>query len=343
MLFLFVCTAAATVVAASPAGAHDAVGVANPSSNYRVRVTSVPDVDGLNVRTTDAATNIELTNTSDDEFVVLDYEGQPYLRIGPAGVFENSDSQAAYLNRSPDVATATVPDDVGTGAPRWRHTSDEPVGRWHDHRTHWMTDDPPDVRAEPGSIHEVAEWAIPVRVGAEVMDITGTIEWVPPPSPIPWSAMGALIAIAATALLFRFPRAALIGVSIVTAVSYSTHLAGIWTDSTEPTDEKLAMIAIPVLALALYAAAALIVGRTRRDGAALALGGAATSALLCIAGAGSWLFRSQLPTALEPGIARVAITLIAALSVGTAVWSTTAIVRASTPHRSSEAPLPTRV
>lgn len=105
-----------------------------------------------------------MINTSDDEVVVYDYDGRPYLRIGPDGVFENQNSPAVYLNQSSD-APVLVPDGVGDGPPDWTRVSGEPSYRWHDHRFHWMGGDPPLVTAQPDVRQTVAEWTVPLGTG----------------------------------------------------------------------------------------------------------------------------------------------------------------------------------
>ena len=117
--------------------------------------------------------------------------GEPYLRIGPDGVFENIRSPATYLNRSatisqqrrrrrrptpraaPGVATSVV---GGTTA------------RWHDHRTHFMaTDDPPEVRARPRtSATSSTTGSSRCASGTSGSWPRGQLVYVPPPSPWPW-------------------------------------------------------------------------------------------------------------------------------------------------------------
>jgi hypothetical protein len=80
------------VATAGPASAHGGGVVA---TDYRARIT---DQAGLDVRVVEAGGRVELTNRSSRELTVLGYEGEPYLRVGPLGVFENRRSPATYLN-----------------------------------------------------------------------------------------------------------------------------------------------------------------------------------------------------------------------------------------------------
>ena len=86
-------------LAASPAAAHG-VGGREPT-NVRSRILSVsPQLPGLDVELIEDGARVELTNTGPTEVTVLGYEDEPYLRVGPEGVFENTRSPAVYQNRS---------------------------------------------------------------------------------------------------------------------------------------------------------------------------------------------------------------------------------------------------
>ena len=84
--------ALATVcVAASPAAAHG-VGGREPT-NVRSRIISVtPQLAGLQVTLIEDGERVELTNRGPTEVTVLGYDDEPYLRVGPDGVFENTRS-----------------------------------------------------------------------------------------------------------------------------------------------------------------------------------------------------------------------------------------------------------
>ena len=61
-----------------------------------------------NVKVIENGRRLELTNDSSATVVVSGYENEPYLRIGPDGVFENTRSPAVFQNRSLN-APAKVP------------------------------------------------------------------------------------------------------------------------------------------------------------------------------------------------------------------------------------------
>src|SRR5699024_6824010 len=113
---------------------------------------------------------------------------EPYLRVGPAGVFENRSSPAVALNRTrvPTGRARSGP----IGPPRWVRVSTGSTARWHDHRAHWMGGATPGpVRRDPDRSHVIERWRIPLRVDGAASGeaaITGTVRWDPPPNAALW-------------------------------------------------------------------------------------------------------------------------------------------------------------
>lgn len=132
------------VALATPAAAHSAAGGAE-ASNFKTRLSDVrPTVTGVDFEVIENGNRLQLTNTAPEDLVVLGYQQEPYLRVGPDGVFENRRSPATYLNQDRQ-ATTPVPGSADPEAePEWEKVSDGHVARWHDHRVHWMGEqDPP--------------------------------------------------------------------------------------------------------------------------------------------------------------------------------------------------------
>ena len=89
----------AVVATPEPASAHGVGGI--QPSNYETRIVSVrPTVPGLEIRSVDLGNRLEVTNRTGHEVLILGYDGEPYLRVGPRGVFENIRSPATYVNRT---------------------------------------------------------------------------------------------------------------------------------------------------------------------------------------------------------------------------------------------------
>src|SRR2546421_5218325 len=94
------------VMGASPASAHTITGVA--PTDYRSEILGVnPRLPGVSVRLLDLGNRVELTNTGAVDVVVFGYQGEPYLRVGPSGVFENRRSPSVALNRVTATRTST--------------------------------------------------------------------------------------------------------------------------------------------------------------------------------------------------------------------------------------------
>ncbi|MGY1839079.1 MULTISPECIES: hypothetical protein [unclassified Modestobacter] len=181
---------------AGPALAH--VGGGAAGSDFDGRVTSVsPPLPGLSVRVLDFGDTLEVVNETGTEVAVPGYNDEPYLRIGPDGVWRNALSPASYLNLD-RYGRAPVPDDVDvTAPPRWEQVSTEPQYVWHDHRTHWMSEGllPPAVAADPTRTHTVAEWTVPMAVGGTPVVVAGELTWSPPPPAwLVWPVYGLLLA-----------------------------------------------------------------------------------------------------------------------------------------------------
>lgn len=179
-------------VLAGPALAH---GRGSDATNYSSEITTTPDVPGLQWRIHNGDEFLSLENTSDQEVVILGYDGEPYLRIGPEGVFENTRSAATYINADRFAAVEAPADVDATAAPEWAPVSAGNAYAWHDHRIHFMSPQPPpQVEADPSAVVEVFPdgWTVPFTVADAEYEVTGTLTWVPPSSPWPW-LLGALV------------------------------------------------------------------------------------------------------------------------------------------------------
>jgi len=186
---------------------------------FESKILSVrPVVEGLTVTVVDGDDRLRVENGSGSELLVLGYEGEPYLRIGPDGVHRNERSPAAYLNRDRFANVAVPLTANATAPPLWRRVADRPAWQWHDHRIQWMASGPPQqVRDEPESTHTIFGWRVPGRIGGRGLIVTGRLEYAPPPdsgvSPllvvlVAVTGVGALIGVALLALRLRRDEAA---------------------------------------------------------------------------------------------------------------------------------------
>jgi hypothetical protein len=331
----------------SPAAAHG-VGGLEPT-NYETRVDGItPKLEGIEARAVDLSDRIELRNDGHQVVTVLGYEREPYLRIGPAGTWENERSPAVFLNRTRIPERAAPHRYDADAPPRWRKVSDDRVASWHDHRAHWMAnDDPPAVRRDPGHAHFVIRnWRIPLVVGGQRAAITGDALWVPGPSPWPW-ILGAVGLALLVGLLCRTKAwVAVMEISVlVLIVSESVHVVGAWQATTAAVGSR-ALASIYSLGGIVVCVLAFVWLR-RRDP------WAATPAVLV---AGLFVFvaggladltaltRSQLPTSLPSDLGRLTVTIALGLGAGLVAGAAGRLRAPPTPAEPEPpAPVPTLV
>jgi hypothetical protein len=307
--------------AAGPAAAH-AVGTGTEASNYRTTVQGIDQgTPGISVRAL-AGGLLELTNRSNEEVLVLGYRLEPYLRVGPDGVFENQRSPSTYTNRFRTAPTSIPPEFDPQAAPRWRRIGDGPSAGWHDHRAHWAGPDPPAVKADPGVLHMVVpNWEVPLRQGDRTMVVRGDITWIPGPTPWPWvlAAVGLFAAALVGAGGYQRPRVLAV-VALVAVAADMVHTAGALLASTAPLAAQLYGTATAAAGWVVSGLAAYRLLRGRADTGLiyLLLGGV----FLTLAGALPdlpALARSQLPSGFGPVVTRAAITVTLGLGAAMVV------------------------
>jgi hypothetical protein len=269
---------AAVVVVAPPAGADSLTGV--EPSNYQTRVLGVrPALEGVSVEMVDAGTRLRLHNRSDREVVVLGYAGEPWLRVQPG-------------------QSAT----------------------WHDHRAHWEAQEPPaQVRRSPGSAQvAVPEWTVKLRTGRRLADVVGEVRWVPGPSPLPWLAGAAVLAMAVVAAGRgrRWLGALVAALALVVALDL-VQLAGAWIGARPPAAGKLLGLGASAAGWVLAALAVRQLLRRRLESGLFQLLLAA-GLLTVVSGLGDlgFLLRSQLASGLPDAILRAAVTAKLGLGIG---------------------------
>jgi hypothetical protein len=320
---------AATLLTAAPAAAHGAD--APDGTDYRTSTTGVtPARPGLEVRVIEAGARLELTNRTDRAVEVIGYSGEPYLRVGPDGVFENSRSPATYLNRTISGDTTLPAEADPAAAPSWRRIDDGPTVRWHDQRALWREAAPPDaVRAAPDQEQRVRDWAVPLRDGTDPVEIRGTLDWVPPPDAYTWWAV-TIVGVLAVGALGLLAAAAPAGARALSALG-ALLVAGGAVAVVYPVGRELDAGALGVggvlvgllsgqvwsLLTGLGAIAAGVYALARRPAAdfALALAGACL-ALFAGVGNAAVFARSVAPVPWPPLAARVMIALVLVVGAG---------------------------
>jgi hypothetical protein len=183
----------AALAAPSPAAAHGPVDP--PASSYLARVSRLPA--GVTAKVIDGDQRLWLRVDPRRTVVVLDYQGAPYLRFGPAGVAVNTSSAMYYLNQVP----AQIPPQ-GTGAaarPHWSKVSSGHAYGWHDGRLHALAT----TALAPGASY-LGRWQVPVRVDGARAAIAGGLYYRASPSIVWfWPILVALVCVLAARRLRR--------------------------------------------------------------------------------------------------------------------------------------------
>ena len=325
----------AVVLVAPPVGAHPLGGV--EPSNYQARVLAVrPPVPGLTVEVVDAGSRLRLVNTGHRDVVVLGYQLEPWLRVGPRGVFENSRSPTLQM-AGPRRADSPPRAAVDPGAPAsWRQVDAGQSVAWHDHRAHWEADEPPaQVRRAPGSTHVVIpQWTVKLRAGGRLVDVIGEVRWVPGPSALPWLAGAVLLAMAVVAVgrTRRWSDALAAALALVVALDL-VQAAGAWTAAQAPLAGKLLSIGASAAGWVLAGLAIRQLLRHRVESGLFQLLLAA-GLLTVVGGLGDlgYLLRSQLATTLPTWVVRAAVTAKIGLGLGALTAAALRLQRTLTPQ-----------
>lgn len=303
----------------APASAHSP-GDDPAATNYRTEITSVTTVAGVTWRIVEAGDRVEVRNESPQDLIVMDYNGDPYLKIGPAGVFENQRSPAIVINKSRFANTGPAPPPA-TGEPQWRHLGNDHVFRWHDHRTHWMSPlDPPQVVGRPDRSHVVmSNWEIPARWGDQVVAVRGNVTYQPPPALWPWLLFGGVaLCIPLLAEWRRFRAAGTRAAAGITLAASVALTVGSWGEEAGPVWLRLSGIGVRALIWLLALVAWHFTTREDRRLEAAGFAAAAATGAALVGGWQQlrWLWHSQLPTALPASVARGVAATVAGVALG---------------------------
>jgi hypothetical protein len=312
---------AIVAASASPASAHGLGGL--KPTDYQTRLGAIrPTTPGVELVVVDLGTRLELTNRTPHDVIVLGYDGEPYLRVGPRGVFENTRSPATYFNRSLNPAGSAPPKQADPkAAPAWKKTGSGNSVSWHDHRAHFMgLDDPPAVARDPSHRHLIDTFRIAMRTDGRTLTARGQIVWVPPPSPWPWVAAAVVLAALVVALsrteVWSEVFAATLVVLIVTELA---HVIGLWGASTAGAGVKLAESGYSIGGI-LLAVLALVWMARKGTAAAVPVVLIATIFLFVAGGLAdvTTLGNSQIPSTLPSWCARLLVTITLGLGAGLA-------------------------
>ena len=308
---------------AGPAQAHTISGI--EATNYRSEILSVspPDRD-LSIELLELGRRVRLTNRGTTDIVVLGYDSEPYLRVGPRGVFENTRSPTLYKNElTVDGSEPQVPKSASAqAAPRWKRTGGGDTIKWRDQRTRWEGPDAPTVKAEPGQRQVVVpNWTILLEKGQSRLTVTGSIIYVPAPTLIPWVVLAVILALGAASAGTRQQWGPLLSgaLAVLIAVDVVQSLA-----SGLLTGDAIPLVLLKVLLGGVFSTVAWIVGiisigslQRSKEGA---LVGAGVAGLFIALFSGiqdlATLANSQAPSPLPDGVARAGVAVALGLGLG---------------------------
>jgi len=295
---------AATVVAAPGADAHATGG--QQATDWRSRVLNVTGgSDVVSARSVDLGNRVTISVAPGHDVVVLGYDGEPYLRIGPRGVDENVRAPSSYLNRSSTAPTSIPARYDARATPEWVHRSDGRSWHWHDHRAHHTKGQAANTL-----------WAIPIVIDGRPASITGETVHVAPA--VPWLPIAVLVIAGALALVVDGPTRA---IALLVAIAAAAVLIGVGIlgfGSEGAGTRASAIVYTAIAAIATGAGAVWTARRPRAWSPVLLVAGT-----VAIVAAGftflSWLTHSQLPTAMPRPLAQVLVAFVLGAGAGAVV------------------------
>ncbi|HUN78316.1 MAG TPA: hypothetical protein VMU32_05300 [Solirubrobacteraceae bacterium] len=182
------------VNAAAPSAAQAHGPLAPVATSYLARVGRVPA--GLGAKVIDGYLRLWLRVPAQEDVVVLDYRGAPYLRFARAGVYVNRSSEMYYLNHYPVL---TPPAGLSRATPaRWERVSAGHEYNWHDGRIGALADS-----ALAPATGYVGRWSISLLLDGRLGSISGGFWRGSTPSPMWFWPIAVLLACLLAALRLR--------------------------------------------------------------------------------------------------------------------------------------------
>jgi hypothetical protein len=168
------------------------------------------------------------------------------------------------------------------------------------------------------SSRSATEWTVKLRAGGGLVDVVGEVRWVAGPSPLPWLAGAALLAMAVVAAgrTRRWSDALVAALALVVALDL-VQAAGAWAAAQAPLAGKLLSLGASA---AGWVVAGLAIRQLRRHRVESGLFQLLLAAglLTVLGGLGDlgFLFRSQLVSTLPAWLVRAAVTAKIGLGLG---------------------------
>jgi len=194
-------TALCTLAALAVPGTAHADGAA--PSDFQTTVVSVtPPTETITFEPVGGGAFVELTVVEGTTVEVPGYQSEPFLRVLVDGTVEaNERSPSLYLSREAD-GSGEVPAFADAALPPvWRAVGQGGRYAWHDHRAHWMAEEPP-PGTEPGS--RIMDGVVPLVVDGVPVEVAVAVDWLASPSPLPlYVGAGAAVLVLLSGLVAR--------------------------------------------------------------------------------------------------------------------------------------------
>lgn len=307
-----VAAVALLVAGASPASADPA-----GPSDYRTTIEDTTPASGVSLEPVGGDAFLRLTVEPGTEVVVPGYSGEPYLRVRADGTVErNRSSPATSANEDRfGVAEGDVDADA---EPDWERVGSGGIYAWHDHRTHWMSPNPPTHVERSHRPALISDWELTLVVDGEDVTVAGSLLWEPAVSPLPWAALAAATA-CGVALVGRRGRPMVVLGAALAVAGTAMAVVG-WSQVTsQPAGLGPSAVVWVLPALAAFAGVGAAVAATvparSRHATISALAGVAVLAPVTATHL-AFLGRAVLPTDLPEIVVRGAIAVAAGVVVG---------------------------
>jgi hypothetical protein len=279
------------------AWAHGAI---DPEASVDLaRITHAPQ--GVQVRMVDGDLRLWMSAPRTTRITVFDYQGAPFLRYTPQGVWTNESSPMFYLNLNPPI-TPSITLTAHTPA-SWHLVTHAHSYEWHDGRIAALAENlsAPNARV-------LGHWTVPLRVDGRAATLGGILYHSPRPS-LAWLWPAVVLLLILPALLrLRDPATERRVARAVAAVTVAAvFAASIGAGLHERPGLSGSLLGVMVVELALAGWAAWRLGRGRTD--ALTIAVVAVLALYRAIAGISVLWRGYVLLAIPATVGRIAISV----------------------------------
>jgi hypothetical protein len=235
--------AAAAAIRPAPADAHVSSG--RISTSFEARIDGIrPPIPGVTATVLDGDLKLRIDAAPPHVVTVLGVIHEPFIRIGPGGVFVSSGS--------PTAEGAGLVTQQQMQAARWIRVSSGHSFTWHENR----------LRPVPfvsGADRRVADWSIPLLVDGRPVTVRGSEWYAAQPRRLLW-ALPAVAAVAVAAIVLAMRREGLIWLVaaiglMIALVTWMTGWIGVLLDQRLSTGPLVVSVLYAISVVLVVAAA----------------------------------------------------------------------------------------